>query len=144
MPANLITDPAAYSTEAFSGAIFTQTFIATGTIAKGTVVQLVTGYTSTTAPIKVKAATTTENFLLLGVALKAAVTGGIVQVITSGIAKTLVHTATTKADVVLQTGTNAGYAKTTGTAVLGKTLGVCLETTAGTTAHSCWIYVSRM
>lgn len=144
MPVNLITDPGAYGTETFASAIVTQTFIATGTLAKGTVVQLVTGYTTTLAPIKVKAATTTENFLLVGVVLRTAAAGTPVQVVTSGVAKCIVHTATTKADIVLQTGTNAGYAKTTATAVLGKTLGVCLETTTGTTAHTAWINVSRM
>lgn len=143
MPVNQITDPGAYSTETAAGAITTAVFQATGSIAKGAVVQLVTGFTGT-GPLLVKTATTTANKLIVGVALTAASTGTLVQVVTNGPVQALCNTNTVKAEAVLQTTTTAGYVKTAATGILGETLGVSLETVTSVAVHLIWIYVSRM
>lgn len=147
MPNNQITNPG-YSTESNYGAISTAQFIATGALTKGMLVQLLTTYPTTSGVgAKVKKATTTGNFLLVGVVSKSVTSGTVVTVITNGPAQVLRHVTVgiTKAQAVLQTGTNSGYAKSTATAVLGKTLGVALQTVASTVATGfAWVYVSRM
>lgn len=145
-PVNQIINPAE-STETQVPPLFTAPYIATGAITKGMIVQVVTTYSTSGKPIKVKKATTTENFLIIGVAANTAATGTLVRVITYGPAKVILFTtiASTKADAVLQTGTNAGYAKATATAVLGKTLGVWLETVAGAdSVRFAWAYINHM
>ena len=135
MPANQIINPAE-STEKNLSALFTAPFIATGAITKGMAVQLVTTYTTTTKPVKVKKATTTGNYLVIGIATKTVASGTLVQVVTYGPVLALRHVAVglTKGQAVLQTATNAGYSTSAATAVLGKTIGVALQTVAATVA----------
>jgi hypothetical protein len=146
MPVNQITNPAE-STEANQSAIMTAQFIATGAIAKGMGVQLLTTYPLTTGvALKVKKATTTANILIVGIAARAATSGTLVTVVVYGPVQALLFTTigSTKAQAVLQTNTNAGYVKTAATPVLGKTYGVCLQTVAGAASKRlAWIYLGN-
>lgn len=143
MPVNQITNPGAYSTETFDPSLMTETYIATGALIKGQLVQVVYTTVTPAKPIKVKKTVTTANFSVCGIVKTAVATGGIAQVVVSGIAKAAIKTNVVKDKIAVVTGTNAGYAKSgTTTAVLGKTVGVWLQTVTTSTGFAL-IYVKR-
>lgn len=134
-PVNQITNPG-YNTEIATAGQTTAVFMATGAITKGMLVQLVTGYPGT-GSIKVTKSATAENSYILGVAANTAASGGLVTVITNGLAFVLVSAAVTKGQFLVQSTTAAGKGVSAATAAVGKTVGVVL--TSGTGSQYAWI-----
>lgn len=121
-----------------------------GNLVNGTVVA-VEGVTSPpTGPFLIKKATTTPDFLMLGVVVNAP-TGGYtpgsaVEVLTEGFTQVLFDANnTTQGGLGLQSSTTAGSLTYSATATLGKTMCTILQTlTISSGTALVWCYVHKM
>lgn len=153
-PVNQLTNPTAEENE---GASYGHLEIEcvydsaqSGNLTNGMVVAIETVTAPPTGPLLIKKATTTPDFLMLGVVISAP-TGGytpgsVVQVLIDGICQVLFDAnSTTAGHAGIQSSTTAGDLTDNATYTVGKTLATVLQTlTISSGSALVWCYVHKM
>ena len=151
-PVNQITDPLSEENEAQVIGHFELECVydsaASGNLTNGMVVAI--EVSDTGLPFLVKKATTTPDFLMLGVVVNAptggVIPGNVVSILTEGVCQVLFDANnTTHGHLALQSSTTAGTATDSATATLAKTLGTILQSvTISSGTALVWVYVHKM
>ena len=149
-PAKTLTNPLAEEGESasYNGLVMEIQYdsAATGNLVSGTLVAIETG----SGPFVVKKATTTPDFLMLGVVVDAPTNGvapgGVATVLVEGITQALFDANnTTAGHLALESSTTAGTLTDSATATLGKTMGTILQTvTIASGTALVWIYLHKL